>query len=86
MSNRDAKSYVNSMKTFKANNLFAEYDGQTYVVYSYGRHHPLYAYKDGTWYENDDRVSVTTSKHRNQSRPLAETKLVSTNEIKKIIN
>jgi len=30
---------------------------------------PLYAYRDGVWYENMERYSVTTSKHRRQARP-----------------
>jgi hypothetical protein len=40
----------------------------------------------GTWYENSDRYSVSTSKQKNQAHPLVETIKVPTNEIKNIIH
>jgi hypothetical protein len=58
-------------------------DTYRYVVYSYGRHFPLYIAEwesgvditDGgssagiMWYENINKYSVTTSKHKTQARP-----------------
>lgn len=50
---------------------------QLYVVYSYGTHWPLFAYDTtlNLWYENEDRCSRTTSKHRSQTHPLGSTEL-----------
>ncbi len=83
--NRDARNYVQSRKDFKANNLYALnrptlHDDEVYVVYSYGVHHPLfvYHYNTNTWFENEDKVSVTTSKHRSQAHPWQDTKKAST--------
>jgi hypothetical protein len=84
--NAKAKDYTTDRKVFKGNNLFSEEFNGVYVVYSYGHHHPLFVYKDGVWYENEEKRSVTTSKHRNQARPYAVTKLVSMEEIKSIAN
>ena len=80
IANRDTSSLVSRRVPFKANNIFAQAHtpkhGHTtlYVVYSYGEHFPLFvAETDGAgntvWYENTDRYSVTTSKHKSQARP-----------------
>lgn len=70
ITNKEAASYADSKVPFKANNLSAENRGRYYIVYSYG-YWPLYAYDmlTQTWYENSCRYSVTTSKHKTQSRP-----------------
>ena len=55
----------------------------SYVVFSYGCHHPLYVYDNvsGRWFENRDRVSQTTTQHRADARPKdKEGKYVSTFE------
>ena len=55
-----------------------------YVVYSYGDHWPLFIamtlvpYGPDVWFENKDRHSVTTSKHRSQTHPHQPTTLLST--------
>lgn len=71
ISNKQAQSYVDSKISFNANNLHAEKCKGYYVVYSYG-YWPLYALNlmTGQWYENTDKYSVSTSRHKNQSRPL----------------
>lgn len=56
-----------------------------YVVYSYGPHWPLFVCHDGTWYENEDRRSVTTSKHRSMAHPLCDTIKVSGPDLKRFI-
>lgn len=73
-----ARPLVQSKTNFKNNNgqLFGRWETpDLYVVYSYGLHWPLYAYDDtlNVWYENEDRASRTTSKHRSQTCPLVNT-------------
>ena len=50
---------------------FSEGSAMRYVVYSYGRHWPLFVWDDATqrWYGNSDRHSVTTTKHRTYAHP-----------------
>lgn len=84
IANKDARDYVRSRKEFKGSNLFAEWvtvkytdenghwqTRDVYVVASYGKHWPLFVYDDlvGVWFENMDRYSVTTSKHKSQAHP-----------------
>jgi len=69
IANTRASAYVTERKSFRGSNLFACQIGQAYVVFSFGMHWPLYAYRDGVWYENMESNSVTTSKHRRQARP-----------------
>ena len=78
VSNNRSRPFVQNKKEFKGNNLFAVNKGDKYVVYSYGEHFPLFVFSNGTWYENEDRYSVTTSKQKTQSHPLCKTKKVST--------
>lgn len=71
--------------------LYAEYrkasDGtHMYVVYSYGEHWPLFVYHDGVWYENIDRYSVTTSKHRSQAHPHCPTIGVTCEELRRFVS
>jgi hypothetical protein len=61
-------------------------DGSTmYVVYSYGTHWPLFVWHEGTWYENADRYSVTTSKHRSAAHPHCTTIPASCDALKAFI-
>lgn len=79
ISNCNARPHVQSLKEFKANNLWSEWvhDVNTdtkdarYVVYSYDRHWPLFIYEARTdmWFENASKYGVTTSKHKTQSHP-----------------
>ena len=59
-----------------------------YVVYSYGSHWPLYVYSAlaGRWFENQNRYSVTTTRHASQARPHAETTLLPLVAIHKLAN
>lgn len=75
ISNKNARPYVKARKPFKGSNLSGccrtlpgVPETEVYVVYSYG-YWPLFIHVDGTWFENTDRYSVTTSKHRNQTHP-----------------
>jgi hypothetical protein len=69
ISNRNARRYVQDCIPFKGNNLYGEKRGDKFVVFSYGSHHPLFLYKDGVWYENTEKRSVSTSRHRTQAHP-----------------
>lgn len=78
VANKDARSRVQERKEFEGSNTFGvwkpDVDGVSrYVVYSYGLHWPLFIYEKGRWYENEDRYSVSTSKHRSQLHPLRDT-------------
>jgi len=81
VSNGSASSLVNARISFKGNNTFGEWIDGIYAVFSYGYHWPLFAYIDGTWYENQERYSPTTSKHRSQLHPLEDTEMVSKDEL-----
>lgn len=89
IANRAAREYVQSFKPFKASNMFAEWvvspymdpvDGKwnkrrIYVVYSYTKYWPLFVYDSAAeiWFENIEKFSVSTSKHRSQAHPLQPT-------------
>ena len=78
-SNIKCRTFVQNRQAFTANNIFAEYithnangdqlDTCRYVVYSYGKHFPMYIYEGGVWYANCDKYSPTTSKHQTQAYP-----------------
>lgn len=80
IANARCRRYVQSKHPFKANNLSAEWttrdESDMYIVFSYG-YWPLFIFTVGQWYENEERYSVTTSKHRSQSHPLVGTTLLS---------
>ena len=78
-SNRNCRAQVQQRNAFTASNIFAEYittnadlstlDTCRYVVYSYGRHFPMYIYEGGHWYANIDKYSPSTSRHQSQANP-----------------
>jgi len=53
---------------FKGSNTHAEYRNGTYVVFSYGWY-PVFVYKDGQWFENEEGYSMSTKKQMSQMRP-----------------
>jgi hypothetical protein len=82
VANKDARKYVQERKPFSGSNTEGVWrtswkDENThtrrYVVTSYGNHFPLFIWDDGVWYENVDRFSPTTSKHKTQLHPQCET-------------
>jgi hypothetical protein len=91
---RLSRPYVQRKLPFKNNNgqLYAEWVGLNgiengdarYVVYSYDTHWPLFVYvsKVDTWFENKDKFSPTTSKHRTQTHPHCSTVLLSPDQIR----
>jgi len=74
IANRDAREYVARKEPFVGSNLYArKNDGDgSYIVYSYRDSWPLFVF-DGHWYENQDRFSRSTSRHRRQAHPLVDT-------------
>lgn len=91
IANRDARQYVKRLHPFEGSNLYgryfcvnpssADHGDSGYAVFSYGEHWPLFisVYLNGndTWFENEERHSVTTSKHRSQTHPHCPTVLLS---------
>jgi hypothetical protein len=71
----NCRTSVQQKANFKAANVYGLNIGDLYVVYSYGTHWPLFIFDrlSGKWFENEDRYSTTTSKHRTQAHPLATT-------------
>lgn len=92
-SNIKCRSLVQSRQPFDANNLFGvqlparpEINlTERYVVYSYGTHWPLFVCQDGVWFENQDKYSPTTSKHRTQSHPHQPTTPMTVQALKRIV-
>jgi len=86
---RTCRAWVQQKQPFQNSNgqLYAQWEGMNddlrYVVYSYGRHWPLFVYvpKVDTWFENTHRKSPTTSKHRSYSHPGCDTVSISLNNI-----
>ena len=69
-SNIKAREFVQKCEPFKGSNTFGESFGVNgYAVYSYGYHWPLFVKLGSQWYENTERYSMSTSKHRSQLHP-----------------
>lgn len=83
VANKNARSYVQSRKEFTGSNLFGVRKDGLYAVCSFGLHWPLFIYdfQTRTWFENTDRYSQTTSKHRGQVHPHCETKPLSVEQM-----
>lgn len=76
---RKCRPYVQNRKAFTNSNgqLYGvSHTPLLYVVYSYGEHWPLFVWDGFDWYENEDRCSPTTSRHRSYAHPYAETQLL----------
>ena len=63
-----ARDLVTSKIPFKGSNTHGEYRNGSYVVFSYDWY-PIFVYKDGQWFENENRYSVSTAKQMSQLRP-----------------
>lgn len=83
-----ARPYVKAREAFRNHNnqLFGRWETPLlYVVYSYGEHWPLFVWDGFDWYENEDKYSPTTTKHRSQTHPLMGTIKLSRNALKALI-
>ena len=87
IANHSARKLVQSLTPFQGSNLFAEDKFNSYVVYSYGYHHPLYVYNRtlSQWYANSDKVSRTTSKHAGQTHPYTDLRYGCTQALERVI-
>jgi len=83
IANRDAREWVVKQHPFEGSNMFAEVfwwdstEGQHgYVVYSYGKHFPIYIclHLGGrdVWFANEDKYSRSTTRHQAQARPVCD--------------
>jgi len=87
VANREARTYVNNRDEFKGNNTFGVWEGDMYVVYSYGKHFPMYVYDSlmHVWFGNYDKYSASTSKHQSQLRPSGDVIYRNTEFLKNVI-
>lgn len=85
IANIRCRTFVQKTLVFKANNIFAEWSRGWYVVYSYGHHWPMYAWKDGRWFRNISKYSVTTSKHSSQCKPSMDCEEVTCGDLIRMI-
>jgi len=95
VSNNKARDYVNGFKEFQGSNTFGHWYGweegakKLYVVYSYGRHFPMYVYDEqqDKWVGNKDRFSQSTTRHQSLLSPSKGVEMwLSTEELKEVIN
>jgi hypothetical protein len=84
ISNAKAREFVQVCAPFTGSNTFAELISGIYVVFSYGHHFPMFACVNGTWYENGDKFSPSTSKQQTQLHPLCPTEKLDTATLKRI--
>lgn len=84
---RDARLCVQRTEHFNAHNLFSEDRNGYYIVFSYGRHYPLWVYdrKNRKWYGNSVRYSVSTSKQATLTHPQTEVEYKTTKELLSMI-
>lgn len=96
IANRDARQYVQRRQPFTGSNLYAETwlpgdaEGDSgYAVFSYGFHWPLFAAVSlggrTVWFENTDRHSVSTSKHRSQTHPYTDTTPLTVQQMRTLV-
>ena len=85
--NNNSREYTTNKESFEGSNLYAKDIKECYVVFSYGLHFPLYIFKEGIWYENEDKCSATTRKHKLQSRPYTDKEFIlkSTKEMTELL-
>ncbi len=59
ISNKEMRPYVEATRSFTNHNqtVWTTWEGKLYVVYSYGRHFPMYAYdtESQRWFGNRDK-------------------------------
>jgi hypothetical protein len=87
--NKGARQYVQAKLPFTNSNgqLYAvRHTPMLYVVYSYGDHWPLFLWDGLEWYVNEDRCSVTTSRHHSYAHPLVPTTRASTQHLRERIS
>ena len=66
--NTRGRNLVINKIPFKGSNTHAEYKNGSYVVFSYDWY-PIFVFKDGQWFENEEGYSMSTKKQMGQLRP-----------------
>ena len=88
--NKNASTYTTNREPFKGSNTWGEWlTEKLYVVYSYGRHFPLFVWDEdiAMWFANDDKYSRSTSKHRTQLRPNTDKlECINTQQIRSLVS
>jgi len=74
-SNSTGRDLVTAKIPFKGSNTHANYVKGVYVVYSYNWY-PIFVNKDGQWFENENRYSVSTAKQMSQLRPYNQGEII----------
>lgn len=72
VNNSQVRPLVDSHLEFDASNIFARWVGEeprSYAVYSYHWVSPIYVWTGHVWVVNEDNPSITTQRHKSQSRP-----------------
>ena len=85
---RKCRPYVQDRKAFQNSNgqLYAvRHTPLLYVVYSYGEQWPLFVWDGFDWYENEEKYSPTTTRHRANANPFAATQLRSCSWLRNFI-
>lgn len=94
--NKLAREFVQKQHPFEGSNLYGRFHttenpdgshtGSWYAVYSYGGHWPLFVYANDIWFENEDKFSSSTNRHRSQAHPHCPTVLLSTKNMFVVAN
>ncbi len=79
--NTRARYVVNNKIPFQGSNTHGEYRNGVYVVFSYDWY-PIFVFKDGQWFENENRYSVSTGKQMSQLRPYGQGDILTTSKDK----
>lgn len=86
ITNKNASQYVAARKDFNGSHIFANRQNGMYAVFSYGLHWPMFIFDGTTWYENNEKYSVTTSKQHGQCHPHCETVKLTRAEMRAMLN
>jgi maltose-binding protein MalE len=88
--NQDARTLTRNRQEFKTSNgtIYGTHNllADTYTVYSYGPHFPMYVYdyRMNEWYGNSDKYSRTTTRHQSVTRPPNVSHWVDTETLKSL--
>lgn len=75
------RELVQNKIPFKGSNTHAEYKNGAYVVFSYDWY-PIFVFRDGQWFENENTYSVSTAKQMSQLRPWHQGDIIKTSRNK----
>jgi hypothetical protein len=80
-SNTKGRNLVLNKIPFKGSNTHGEYVKGSYVVFSYDWY-PIFVFKDGQWFENEEGYSMSTKKQMSQLRPYGQGDIIETSRDK----